>query len=339
MNKPLTECELETPPIIAKEKEEDPQSNLDHSQSAFVSAEIAKTSLLGFTINFKDIKFLTKVGQGAFAKVYKASINGKIFAVKRLYHFEPETIALFQAENDTLRFLEENNIENVIHYYGYTQLKISNSYNIIMEYIPSGLNVFDWMVDQQNKNITIPWSIRFKILEQVALAGKSMHSYDVIHADFKWLNVLISNLETMEIKVADFGFAINLESQSFKQLSLRGTLAYLAPEISQGIFSKQTDVFAFSMMMYEMGELAAPFWETDYNDIQIKNVIKAGERPNLSKDCNEDLQLLIRQSWDQDRLKRPTMNYLFEQLHKLTIQESITSSLDNVEVSPRFHNE
>jgi serine/threonine protein kinase len=65
------------------------------------------------------------------------------------------------------------------------------------------------------------------------MALSFMHREYRLHRDIKSDNVLI-NLEG-EVKVADFGFAINLTSEQVKRTSVVGTPYWMAPELIRGL--------------------------------------------------------------------------------------------------------
>lgn len=59
-----------------------------------------------------------------------------------------------------------------------------------------------------------------------------LRSKRVIHRDFKISNFLIG--EQMEIKVSDFGLAVQLENSDEKAMIICGTPTYMAPEVIRG---------------------------------------------------------------------------------------------------------
>lgn len=75
-----------------------------------------------------------------------------------------------------------------------------------------------------------------------------MSDKGISHRDLKPENILMS--ESFDLKVADFGFGSNAETNS----SRKGTQAYMAPEIHKGEEYSGTavDLFAAGIILYIM---------------------------------------------------------------------------------------
>ena len=58
-----------------------------------------------------------------------------------------------------------------------------------------------------SENESLPDELVFRIFKQLLDGVEYLHENDIIHRDLKLENILISNVETMEIVIIDFGFA------------------------------------------------------------------------------------------------------------------------------------
>jgi serine/threonine protein kinase len=87
------------------------------------------------------------------------------------------------------------------------------------------------------------------IFEQVASGMVHMHRNDVMHADLKPGNIMVSS-RTGQAKVIDFGLAwIRGESKG----RVQGTPEYMAPEtVAHGVVNEKTDIFNFGATMYRL---------------------------------------------------------------------------------------
>lgn len=65
------------------------------------------------------------------------------------------------------------------------------------------------------------------ILEQVLIGLNALHSKRQLHRDLKSDNILFNSAG--EIKIADFGFAIQLTKDKLNRKSIVGTPAWMAP--------------------------------------------------------------------------------------------------------------
>jgi len=73
----------------------------------------------------------------------------------------------------------------------------------------------------------IPENVIAYILKQMLMGLHSLHSRRQLHRDLKSDNVLMSL--NGDVKIADFGFAIQLTKEILNRKSLVGTPAWMAP--------------------------------------------------------------------------------------------------------------
>lgn len=79
-----------------------------------------------------------------------------------------------------------------------------------------------------------------RIMTQIVLAIKYIHTKNVVHRDLKPENIiLLSRSANSSVKIVDFGFAIVLDNHPSRPCKyLRGTPGYMAPEIlERGFYS------------------------------------------------------------------------------------------------------
>ena len=138
----------------------------------------------------------------------------------------------------------------------------------------------------------------------------SMKPQPMLHHDIKSANVLLFSKDEMgyarlTAKVADFGLAIGLSGTSTAAATSRtkthatgGTLAYRAPETFHGQYTTASDVFSFSIVIYELVTGQKPW----YRDAEGKpymegNVIylvtQKSKRPELPSNINSLSKLLV----------------------------------------------
>lgn len=121
-------------------------------------------------------------------------------------------------------------------------------------------------------------------------------------------------------KNGDFGISTkfyNWNDVTYQSVGgLKWTPIYLAPEILQNNqYSKASDVYAFSFIVYEILSNEIPYNElNNFNQI-ISEVIK-GKRPEFSSTITERFQKLIAQCWASDPSERTTFEDIVVQLKK-----------------------
>jgi p21-activated kinase 2 len=74
-----------------------------------------------------------------------------------------------------------------------------------------------------------PERISAYIMREILLGLDMLHKHKQIHRDLKSDNILVD--KNGQIKVADFGFAIQLTKEQKNRKSVVGTPAWMAPEL------------------------------------------------------------------------------------------------------------
>ena len=92
------------------------------------------------------------------------------------------------------------------------------------------------------------------VFEQVAAGLAHMHRRDVLHADMKPNNVMLSR--SGEVKIIDYGLAwIKGEAKD----RVQGTPEYMAPETAKRkLVNERTDIFNFGATMYRLVTFRLP---------------------------------------------------------------------------------
>ncbi|MBM7773687.1 serine/threonine protein kinase [Actinokineospora baliensis] len=138
----------------------------------------------------------------------------------------------------------------------------------------------------------------------VAAGLAAAHEAGVVHRDVKPANVLLG--EDGRIKITDFGISrLAADSSGTMTSTVRGTPAYLAPEVARGeVATFASDVFSLGATLYTAVEGAPPFGRDD-NPIALLYRVSTGvftppERAGA-------LAPLLLHMLDPDPAVRPTM--------------------------------
>jgi serine/threonine-protein kinase len=138
----------------------------------------------------------------------------------------------------------------------------------------------------QRKNWDLPES--YRLLGEVILGMKAIHSFNVIHGDVKPQNIVIRRNHA---QVADFGLSIVRRqlTNTTGTAHARGTFSYMAPELYRGRRARSpADVYSFGILSHEiLSEGRNPFAgfpETEVRGNKLASVLKAPDSMSALSD-------------------------------------------------------
>ncbi|CAJ1932707.1 unnamed protein product [Cylindrotheca closterium] len=152
------------------------------------------------------------------------------------------------------------------------------------------------------------------VVMDVAGAMEYLHEHNIIFQDLKPENIGFE-IETDQLKIFDFGMARSVHPVTGKIVGeeeemICGTPRYFAPEIfdfSGG--SKQTDVYAFGIMLHEICSMNVPFGKMDDFEA-FRDHICAGGRPNMLEIPDDATRQVIEDCTLEDPAARPSFSDL-----------------------------
>ncbi|HHW39570.1 MAG TPA: protein kinase [Syntrophomonadaceae bacterium] len=209
-----------------------------------------------------------EIGRGGTGIVYRARdrLLNRTVAVKMLHpHLARNEIFrehLWQ-EAQAAAALSHPNIISI-----YDLVKEGEQYFLVMEYFPG-----EDLRALLRRVSPLPFDRAAYLIYQVCLALAAAHSVGVIHQDIKPRNILVNAAD--QVKVADFGLAVNLHDASLleKPEQLIGSLPYLAPErIRCEDVCIQTDIYSAGVVLYELLTGRIPFTGASPKEVMDKHL-------------------------------------------------------------------
>lgn len=161
-----------------------------------------------------------------------------------------------------------------------------------------------------------------------------LHSQNppILHRDLKTANLLVD--ENYHIKVADFGLSKPAEETKGSEDETvvnegGGTLYCMAPEAFRQNYVKESDVYSFGIILYELFTETVPY--EGMSQMQIIRSIEEEKPLPLPDDIDEDIAEIIKACLNHDVKKRPSLSYMSDKVKAvkmkyLKMSEGIESS-------------
>jgi serine/threonine protein kinase len=142
----------------------------------------------------------------------------------------------------------------------------------------------------------------------IALGLRFVHSKGIIHGDLKPSNILVN--ARGEAVISDLGVS-RFESNDYTLSPEGTTVNYAAPELFKegAIHTRQVDVFAFGLVMYEILTGKAVFPSSEYPFAIMRRLLD-GQLPAIPDECGSFMQDLIPKCWALEPGKRPTVDQI-----------------------------
>lgn len=198
-------------------------------------------------------EILEKIGSGGMSVVYKAKCHtlNRLVAIKVLkeeFASDENFVSKFKMEAQAAARLSHPNIVNV-----YDVVDEENLHYIVMELI-EGITLKSYIEKKELLDSKEAIGIAIQVAQGIAAA----HEQHIIHRDIKPQNMIIS--KDGKVKVADFGIARAISSQTVNSSAAVGSVHYISPEQARGGYcDERSDIYSFGITLYEMVTGRVPF--------------------------------------------------------------------------------
>eukprot|EP01090_Pellita_catalonica_P007204 TRINITY_DN17814_c0_g1_i1.p1 TRINITY_DN17814_c0_g1~~TRINITY_DN17814_c0_g1_i1.p1 ORF type:complete len:801 (-),score=140.93 TRINITY_DN17814_c0_g1_i1:119-2521(-) len=197
-------------------------------------------------------KSLSKIGGGAFSTVYSATHR----KTKEKVAIKKMDLTKWN-EDDLLReiqMMKTSRHKNIVSYLD--SYIVRDDLWVVMEFMHLGS--LESIIDSWPNIKMTEAEICFCCFECLK-ALEYIHSLHRIHRDIKSGNVLVS--KKGEVKLADFGFVVQLTEEVQKRQSKVGTPYWEAPEVIEGKnYDVKVDIWSLGILLREMAEGEPPYW-------------------------------------------------------------------------------
>ncbi|CAG8723006.1 758_t:CDS:2, partial [Funneliformis caledonium] len=234
--------------------------------------------------------------------MYSASVAEKV--VGKFEKNDPKLNEL-QDEINYLKSLSE--CENILKFHGL--IRRNTSWSVIMKWGEYKLQPY------LEKHPNMEWTKKLLIARGIANALNFIHTKDILHYDIRSDNIYLDTL--LQPKLCGFRIAkdspIILNSANDKTNS-----RWTPPEkFREEEYTKASEIYSFSLILWEIINHKLPFHTVDPKDIKIKVLNGEHPQPETINNVPVEYQEIMKKGWDSNPSKRPTIQKVSNVLNKL----------------------
>ncbi|KAK7866791.1 hypothetical protein R5R35_004211 [Gryllus longicercus] len=262
----------------------------------------------------KKIELLKELGQGSFGMVYEG-IGRDIVEGQREIRCAIKTVNEHATDRERSEFLNEASVMKAFNTHHVVRLLGVVSQGqpvlVIMELMANGdLKTFlrshrpDVSDDPAKQPPTLKRILQMAI--EIADGMAYLSAKKFVHRDLAARNCMVA--EDLTVKIGDFGMTRDIYETDYYRKGTKGLLPvrWMAPEsLKDGVFTSNSDVWSYGVVLWEMATLASQPYQGLSNDQVLRYVIDGGvmERP---ENCPDRLYELMRLCWQYKPGVRPS---------------------------------
>ncbi|KAM3963505.1 LOW QUALITY PROTEIN: polo like kinase SAK [Aphomia sociella] len=256
-----------------------------------------------FGERIEDYEILEHLGKGGFAHVYRARCRktGLFVAIKMIDK------ALMASAGMIGRVRQEVTIHSRLKHPAILELfffEDAHYVYLVLELAHNGELAKHFKLGTRG----LSEKAAADIFRQVVSGVLYLHSYNIIHRDLSLNNLLLT--KDLNVKIADFGLATQLNGPDEKHVTMCGTPNYISPEVaSREMHGLPADVWGLGCMLYTLLVGSPPF-HTQHVKTTLNKVINADY--NIPSELSHYAQDLLLKLLCKDPTKRITLKDIME---------------------------
>ncbi|XP_025267237.1 proto-oncogene tyrosine-protein kinase ROS-like [Camponotus floridanus] len=288
-----------------------------------------------------QITFTKHLGSGAFGMVYQ----GKVKDLEKSgieMSVAIKTLRKDATPREKEKFLKEAKLMNHFQHKHILRLLAvcldGDSPLLVLELMETG-DLLKYLRECRNLQASDSLALRLQdllaICEDVARGCCYLEELRFVHRDLACRNCLVSsrNRENRVIKIGDFGLARDIYKDDYYRVKGEDLfpIRWMAPEsLIMGIFTSQSDVWSFGILMWEITSLGEQPYSAKTNE-EVINYVRDGGRLPMTLNCPSPLYQLMLRCWSAADA-RPNFKFCLENITALrkNMEDALLSPVDTI---------
>ncbi|XP_024940155.1 insulin-like peptide receptor [Cephus cinctus] len=273
-------------------------------------------------VNREDVEVLEELGLGNFGMVYRGRLNtGVKVAIK--------TIADTASEREKNEFLNEASVmknfstTHIIKLLGV--VSVGSPPFVIMELMENG-DLKTYLRRIRDTDMVPDTTRILRMAAEIADGMAYLESKKFVHRDLAARNCMIS--KNLVCKIGDFGMARDIYETDYYKIGKKGLLPirWMAPEnLSDGVFTSDSDVWSYGVVLYEILTLAEIPYQGFSNEEVLNYVLRKGTL-TIPRNCPELIHKMMERCFKWRPSDRPTFMEIVAELEPFLGQDFCDSS-------------
>ncbi|XP_077477260.1 serine/threonine-protein kinase PLK4 isoform X2 [Stigmatopora argus] len=237
----------------------------------------------------EDFKVLTLLGKGSYGCVYRAKSikTGLEVAIKTIDKKSMHQVKMVQRVTSEVEIHCRLKHPSILELY--TCFEDDNYVYMVLEMCHNG--AMHNYLKERKAPFTEEEARHF--MHQIVKGMIYLHTHSILHRDLSLSNLLLTH--NMNLKIADFGLATQLEHPNEKHFTMCGTPNYISPEVAtRSAHGLESDIWSLGCMFYTFLKGHPPFDTNTAKHTLSKVVIGHYEMPaNVSPQARDLIHRLL----------------------------------------------
>ncbi|XP_017784375.1 PREDICTED: insulin-like peptide receptor isoform X1 [Nicrophorus vespilloides] len=288
----------------------------NHQLIKTINPEYATSSYIEdeWEIDRDNVEVISELGKGTFGMVYSGLIKSRNMpcAIK--------TVNPGANQDDRTEFLNEASVmksfsgaNHVVKLLGVVSR--GHPSLVLMELMSCG-DLKTYLRKSRDSSQSITSNEMYRMAAEIADGMAYLAAKKFVHRDLAARNCMVAADHT--IKIGDFGMARDIYETDYYRKESKGLLPvrWMAPEsLSDGVFTTDSDVWSYGVVLWEMVTLAEQPYQGMANEQVFQFVVTHGtlQRP---LDCPELLYDIMAACWKWHPIRRPVFINIVKMLEK-----------------------